>query len=80
MSVSIAAEEQFKRHSTVVNYAKDMLQILSDDGLLRKSQESCEIVEAVKNKNRKAKERTADTIKSTYLSYLLSSAELLVSF
>lgn len=57
-------KEQMKRHSEVMSYAREVLQLLSSDELLKKAKQNREKVEAIRSKLEKGKENSARQITS----------------
>ena len=55
-------EERIKKHSELMHFAGDVLQLLSSDKLLQKSSESSESVRKIASKVNKSKDITSKTI------------------
>ena len=59
----VALKEQLKERSELINYAREVLQMVSSDSL-QSGRESAKIVEKIRSKGSKSKENTTTTIKS----------------
>ncbi len=64
MAADMALKERFKKQSELMEYAREVLQLLNSDDLLQKSRENAETLDKINCKLVKGKENVTSTIES----------------